>query len=67
MVEVQCNFCKDRYPETHMESHLVGVHGVDGPKEMYTPSGNIQLKNLLVPIIIIFFAIFEKSSNRAKK
>ena len=32
---VQCHLCKDEYSETHMEFHLVGVHGVDGPKEMY--------------------------------
>ena len=35
---VQCRLCKDEYSETHMEFHLVGVHGVDGPKEMYTPT-----------------------------
>ena len=37
---VQCNICEDKYPENEIESHLVGVHGVDGPKEMYT---NIKL------------------------
>ena len=32
---VLCRLCQDEYSETHMEFHLVGVHGVDGPKEMY--------------------------------
>ena len=44
---VQCRLCKDEYSETHMEFHLVGVHGVDGPKEMYieptTPTEKIDL------------------------
>ena len=33
--EVLCKLCGDKYPYTHMESHVVGVHGLDGPKEMY--------------------------------
>ena len=33
--EVQCKLCGDKYPNTHMESHVVAVHGLDGPKEMY--------------------------------
>ena len=60
MVEVQCNLCTDRYPETHMESHLVGVHGVDGPKEMYTPSGNIKLENLQLDIKFLFSLQFQE-------
>ena len=28
-----CKFCEDEYPETQIEKHLVGEHGVDGPKE----------------------------------
>ena len=31
----QCNLCEDIYPEKELESHLVGVHGVDGPIEKY--------------------------------
>ena len=30
---LQCKFCDDEYPETQIEKHLVGEHGVDGPKE----------------------------------
>ena len=33
---VECDLCKDEFPEDHMEQHLVAVHGIDGPKEMYT-------------------------------
>ena len=33
--EVQCNVCGDKYPDDHMESHVVGVHVLDGPKEIY--------------------------------
>ena len=32
---VECNLCKEEYADTHIEFHLVGVHGVAGPKEMY--------------------------------
>ena len=39
---VECNLCKEEYSETHIEFHLVGVHGVDGPKEMYTPTWNSE-------------------------
>ena len=35
---VECNLCEEKYSETHIEFHLVGVHGVAGPKEMYTSS-----------------------------
>ena len=35
---VECNLCKEEYSETHIEFHLVGVHGVDGPKEVYSSS-----------------------------
>ena len=35
---VICNLCEAEYSETHIEIHLVGVHGVGGPKEMYTSS-----------------------------
>ena len=35
---VKCNLCKEEYPETKIEFHLVGVHGVAGPKEMYISS-----------------------------
>ena len=37
---VLCRLCQDEYSETHMEFHLVGVHGVDGPKEMYIYESN---------------------------
>ena len=33
--EVRCKLCGDKYPYAHMESHVIGVHGLDGPKEMY--------------------------------
>ena len=33
--KVQCKLCGDKYPYNHMESHVIGVHGLDGPKEMY--------------------------------
>ena len=33
--EVQCKHCGGKYPYKHMEVHVVGVHGLDGPKEMY--------------------------------
>ena len=33
---VECNLCKEEYTESHIEYHLVGVHGVEGPKEMYS-------------------------------
>ena len=29
---VECNLCKEKYSETHIEVHLVGVHGVAGPR-----------------------------------
>ena len=35
---IECNLCKEEYPESHIEFHLVGVHGVAGPKEMYISS-----------------------------
>ena len=34
--EVQCTICGNEYPESQIESHLVGVHHVDGTKEMNT-------------------------------
>ena len=37
-VVVQCKLCGEKYPDNHLESHVVGVHGLDGPKEMYTTS-----------------------------
>ena len=30
---LQCKFCDDEFPKTQIEKHLVGEHGVDGPKE----------------------------------
>ena len=30
--------CGDQYSETHIEFHLVGVHGVSGPKEVHSSS-----------------------------
>ena len=33
--EVRCKLCGDKYPYNHMESHVVGVHGLDGPREIY--------------------------------
>ena len=33
--EVRCKLCGEKYPYNHIESHVVGVHGLDGPKEMY--------------------------------
>ena len=33
--KIQCKLCGDKYPYNHMESHVIGVHGLDGPKEMY--------------------------------
>ena len=36
--KLQCKLCKDSYEETQIEAHLVGVHGEEGPKEMYTDS-----------------------------
>ena len=38
MVNWKCYLCGDEYSETHIEFHLVGVHGVAGPKEMYSSS-----------------------------
>ena len=35
---VKCHLCGDEYSETHIEIHLVGVHGVSGPKEVYSSS-----------------------------
>ena len=35
---VQCHLCGDQYSETHIEFHLVGVHGVSGPKEVHSSS-----------------------------
>ena len=35
---VKCNICQEEYSESHIEFHLVGVHGVDGPKEVYSSS-----------------------------
>ena len=32
---VECSLCHEEYSEAHIEFHLVGVHGMDGPKEMY--------------------------------
>ena len=34
----KCNLCQEKYSETHIEFHLVGVHGADGPKEVYSSS-----------------------------
>ena len=33
--EVHCKLCGEKYPYMHLESHVVGVHGLDGPREMY--------------------------------
>ena len=35
LTEVRCKLCGDIYPKDQMEFHLVGIHGLDGPKEMY--------------------------------
>lgn len=42
--EVQCKLCGDKYPYTHMESHVVGVHGLDGPIEMYIEDDESSLE-----------------------
>ena len=43
---VQCNLCEEEYSEIHIELHLVGVHGVDGPKEMYSSSEMTSNENM---------------------
>jgi tripartite motif-containing protein 2/3 len=41
--EVWCKLCGDKYPYNHMESHVVGVHGLNGPKEMYMDDQSTSL------------------------
>ena len=43
---VQCKLCGEKYPDNHLESHVVGVHGLDGPKEMYIDEQNIVAEKL---------------------
>ena len=45
-VVVQCKLCGEKYPDNHLESHVVGVHGLDGPKEMYFDEQNIVAEKL---------------------
>ena len=47
--EVRCKLCGDKYPYNHIESHVVGVHGLDGPIEMYTDdqTGLVRLRSVL--------------------
>ena len=33
--KVRCKLCGEKYLYMHLESHIVGVHGLDGPREMY--------------------------------
>ena len=60
--KVQCKICGDKYPDNHMESHVVAVHGLDGPKEMYiddqsssfvrSVSGTHDSKSIPRPLVI---------------
>ena len=53
--KVQCKICGDKYPYNHMESHVTGVHGLDGPVEMYvedqSTSSTHDLKSIPRPLI----------------
>ena len=63
---VKCNVCKDEYPENQIEQHLVGVHGLSGPKEMYTKLEDSDLfrgMNRIIPNILVANLFFPAKSN----